>query len=131
MRYTGKRYEVRLTWKDNVALENNYAVAKAQLMSLQSRLSIDETLRLKYQETLQTHLEKSNVKPVVFSEPQPERVCLITQCVIRKSLGNRRVANAASSFRGQSLKDNRLSGPDLLQNLFFFNSDSANDQSLL
>ena len=30
----------------------------------------------------------------------------------------RRVANAASSFRGQSLNDNRLSGPDLLQNLF-------------
>ena len=42
MRHTGEQYEVGLLWRDNVELENNYAVAKAQFKSLQSRLSKDE-----------------------------------------------------------------------------------------
>ena len=59
MRHTGERYEFGLTWKENVELQDNYPVAKAQLKSLHSRLSKDETLRIKYQETLQkTDLEK-------------------------------------------------------------------------
>ena len=121
MRHTGERYEVGLTWKENVELQNNYPVAKAQLKSLHSRLSKDETLRIKYQETLQTDLEKGYVKPVVFTEPQPETVWYLPHhpvCNPKKPGKVRRVANAASSFRGQSLNDNLLSGPDLLQNLF-------------
>ena len=31
MRHTGERYEVGLTWKEKVELQNNYPVAKAQL----------------------------------------------------------------------------------------------------
>ena len=84
-------------------------------------MSKDETLRIKYQETLQTDLEKGYVKPVVFTEPQPETVWYLPHhpvCNPKKPGKVRRVANAASSFRGQSLNDNLLSGPDLLQNLF-------------
>ena len=119
MRHTGERYEVGLTWRENV--ENNYALVKAQLKQLHSRLSKDETLRIKYQETLQTDLEKRYVKPVVFTEPQPETVWYLPHhpvCNPKKHGKVRRVANAASSFRGHSLNDNLLSGPDLLQNLF-------------
>ena len=58
MRHIGERYEVGLTWKENVELQNNYPVPKAQLKSLESRLSKVEFLRIKYHETLQTDLEK-------------------------------------------------------------------------
>ena len=102
-------------------MQNNYPVAKAQLKSLHSRLSKNETLRIKYQETLQTDLENGYVKPVAFTEPQPETVWYLPHhpvCNPKKPGKIQRVANAASSFRGQSLNDNLLSGPDLLQNLF-------------
>ena len=67
------------------------------------------------------HWEKRYVKPVVFTEPQPEAVWYLSHhpvCNAKKPGKVRRVANAASSFRGQSPNDNLLSGPDLLQNLF-------------
>ena len=121
MTHTGERYEVGLTWKANVKIENNYAVAKAQLKSLQSRLSKDNALETKYQETLQSDLEKGYVKPVVFTEPQPEKIWYLPHhpvCNPKKPGKVRRVANAAASYRGQSLNDNLLSGPDLLQNMF-------------
>ena len=74
MRHTWERNEVGLTWKENVELLNNYLVAKAQLKLLESRLSKDETWRNKYQKKLQTDFEKGYVKPVAFTEPQPETV---------------------------------------------------------
>ena len=98
MRHAGERYEVGLTRKENVQLRNNYPVAKTQLESLQSK---DETLRFKYQETWQTDLEKGYVKPVVFTEPQPETVCYLPHppvCNPKKPGKVRRVASAASSF---------------------------------
>ena len=121
MRHTGERYVVGLTWKKNVELQNSYPVAKAQLKSLQSGLSKDETWLIKYQETMQTELEKGYAIPVVFTELQPETVWYLPHhpvCKQKKHGKVRCVANAASSFRGKSLNANLLSGPDLLQNLF-------------
>ena len=92
------------------------------MKSLQSRLSKDETLGIKYQETLQTDLEKGYVKPVVFTEPQPEPVWYLPHhqvCNTKKPGKDRRVANAASVFRGQPVHDHLWSGLDLLQKLFF------------
>ena len=51
VRHTGQRYEVGLTWKENVEWQINYQLAKAQF-KLQSRSSKDETVQIKYQEKL-------------------------------------------------------------------------------
>ena len=72
IRHNGTRYEIGLLWKNNVQLQNNYPVAKAQLSSLQRRLSKDHQLSVLYDATLQTDIEKGYVKPVVFENPQPE-----------------------------------------------------------
>ena len=74
IRHNGTRYEIGLLWKNNVQLQNNYPVAKAQLSSLQRRLSKDHQLSVLYDATLQTDIEKGYVKPVVFENPQPERI---------------------------------------------------------
>ena len=107
-------------WKNNVQLQNNYPVAKAQLSSLQHRLSKDHQLSVLYDATLQTDIEKVYVKPVVFESPQPERIWYLPQhlvCNPNKPGKVGRVANAASIFKGQSLNTNLLSGPDLINNL--------------
>ena len=120
IRYNGTRYEIGLLWKNNVHLQNNYPVAKAQLSSLQRRLSKDHQLSVQYNPTLQTDIEKRFVKPVVFENPQPERIWYLPHHPVynpNKPGKVGRVANAASILKGQSLNTNLLSGPDLTNNL--------------
>ena len=120
IRHNGTRNEIGLLWKNNVQLQNNYPVAKAQLSSLQRQLSKDYQLSVLYDATLQTDIEKSYVKPVVFENPHPERIWYLPHhrvCNANKPGKVRRVANAASIFKGRSLNTNLLSGPDLINNL--------------
>ena len=72
--HIGDRYEIGLLWKQDSKLENNYPVAKAQLDSLQRRLNKDNELKQLYEKTLETDLEKGYVKPVIFSNPAPEKI---------------------------------------------------------
>ena len=118
--HIGDRYEIGLLWKQDSKLENNYPVAKAQLDSLQRRLNKDIELKQLYEKTLETDLEKGYVKPVTFSNPAPEKIWYLPHHPVtnpNKPGRVRRVANAASVFKKQSLNKNLLSGPDLLNNL--------------
>ena len=118
--HIGDRYENGLLWKQDSKLENNYPVAKAQLDSLQRRLNKDIELKQLYEKTLDTDLEKGYVKPVTFSNPAPEKIWYLPHHPVtnpNKPGKVRRVANAASVFKKQSLNKNLLSGPDLLNNL--------------
>ena len=118
--HIGDRYEIGLHWKQDSKLENNYPVAKAQLDSLPRRLNKDIELKQLYEKTLETDLEKGYVKPVTFTYPLPEKIWYLTHHPVNnpnKPGKVRRVANAASAFRKQSLNKNFLSGPDLLNNL--------------
>ena len=45
VRRTGQRYEIVLLWREKVALENNYFIAKAQVHSLDKKLQNDKTLK--------------------------------------------------------------------------------------
>ena len=120
IRRNGTRYEIGLLWKNNVQFEYNYPVAKAQLSSLQRRLSKDHHLSVLYDATLQTDIEKGYVKSVVFENLQPERIWYLPHhpvCNPKKPGKVKRVANAASIFKGQSLNTNLLSGPDPINNL--------------
>ena len=87
---------------------------------MQRWLFKDYQLSVLYDATLQTDIEKGYVKPLVFENPQPERIWYLPHhpvCKPNKPGKVRRVANAASIFKGQSLNTNLLSGHDLMKNL--------------
>ncbi|XP_075264413.1 uncharacterized protein LOC142356371 [Convolutriloba macropyga] len=118
--HIGDRYEIGLLWKEDSKLENNYPVAKAQLDSLQRRLNKDIEMKQLFEKSLETDLEKGYVKPVTFLNPAPEKIWYLPHYPVtnpNKPGKVRRVANAASVFKKQSLNKNLLSGPDLLNNL--------------
>ena len=97
-------------------MENNYPVAKAQLDSLKRRLNKDFELKQLYEKTLETDLKNAYVKSVTFSNPAPEKIWYLPHHPVtnpNKPRKVRRVANAASVFKKQSLNKNLLSGPDL------------------
>ena len=116
VRHKGERYEIGLFWKEKVILENNYPVAKSQIQSLEKKLSKDQLLKEMYQKTLDTDIEKGYVKPVIFSSIAPSRVWYLPHHPVtnpNKPGKVRRVSNAASVFKRNSLNSNLLTGPDL------------------
>ncbi|XP_075261127.1 uncharacterized protein LOC142352857 [Convolutriloba macropyga] len=73
-----------------------------------------------YQKTLDTDIEKGYVKPVIFSSIAPSRVWYLPHHPVtnpNKPGKVRRVSNAASVFKGNSLNSNLLTGPVLINNL--------------
>ena len=104
-------------------LPNNFYSALGQLKSLERRLQKDETLKKRYQETIDTDVNAGYVQKVdqaelnetkdklqwylphhpVINPHKPEKV--------------RRVCIAAAKYQGVALNDKLLSGPDLLQSL--------------
>ena len=118
--HNGERYEIKLPWKSEIKLENNFYSALNQVKSLNTRLQRKPLLQEKYNKTLLTDLEKNYVKPVEMQDPQPDRIWYLPHHPvenINKPGKVRRVANSASKCRGQSLNSNLLTGPDLLNNL--------------
>ena len=117
------RYEVGLLWADNKVIPNNYVFAYTQLCSLERRLEKNRDLKKRYEATIKVDLENEHVRRLedeelsssgsdpqwyvphhpVINPKKPEKV--------------RRVCNAASKFKGVSLNDKIVAGPDLLQNL--------------
>ena len=54
-RFNGERYEVGILWReDEVKLPNHFYSAMGQLKSLERHLQKDETLKKRYQETIDT-----------------------------------------------------------------------------
>ena len=101
--HNGTRYEIGLLLKNNVQLQKNHPVSKAQLSSLQRRLSKYHQFSVLYDATLQTDIKKCYVKPVVFENPQQERIWYIPHhpvCNPNKPGQVRRVASADSIFKG-------------------------------
>ena len=73
-----------------------------------------------YQKTLDADIEKGYVKSVTFSDTTPDRVWYLPHYPVtnpNKPGKVRRVSNAASTFKRNSLNSNLLTGPDLLNNL--------------
>ena len=104
-------------------LPNNFYSAMGQLKSLEWRLQKDETLKKRYQETIDRDVNAGYVRKIdktelnetknklqwylphhpVINPHKPEKV--------------RRVCNAAAKYQGVALNDKLLPGPDLLQSL--------------
>ena len=118
------RYEVGLPWaEDNPRIENNYFSAHSQFCSLERRLEKDLSLKARYRDTIKVDLENEYVRKLdeeELGETKDETQWYVPHHPVinpHKPEKVRRVCNAAAKFRGTSLNDMLLTGPDLLQNL--------------
>ena len=123
-RFIGERYEVGLLWQEEeVKLPNNFYSAMRQLKSLKQCLQKEETLRKRYQETIDTDVNAGYVLKVDQTELNETRNRLQwylphhSVINLHKTEKVRRVCNAAAKYQGVALNDKLLSGPDLLQSL--------------
>ena len=123
-KHTGERYEVGLLWAtDQQDIPNNYVSAASQLTSLERRLSKNEDLRKRYEETIHVdvangHVRKLNKEELRETAMEPQWYTPHHPVINpHKPEKVRRVCNAAAKYKGFSLNDKLLTGPDLLQNL--------------
>ena len=123
-KHNGERYEVGFLWADdNPNLPNNYYSAYQQFLLMERRLSKDPELKEAYKATIEKDLENHFVRKLeqekVVSTANDMQWYLPHHPVKHphKPGKVRRVCNAASKFKGVSLNDKLLSGPDLLRNL--------------
>ena len=118
--HDGDRYKINLLWKNEMNLPNNYPIAKTQLLSLHKWLRKNpETMQP--EKLLITDKENNYVKPVTFQYPQRELLWYLPHHPVTnpsKPRKVRRVANAASTYKGVSLNSCLETGPDLLNNMF-------------
>ena len=114
--HNGERYEIGLPWKSSATLPNNYFAAVNQARSLEKRLKDKPITLQKYKETLTGDLALNYVEPVT----PPDKIWYLPTHPVEnpnKTGKIRRVANAASKFKGCSLSTCLLTGPDLLADL--------------
>ena len=119
-RHNDELYEIGLPWKTDANLPNNYYAALNRVRSLEKRLTRNPELKQKFDETLTTDLQKQYVTPVVLQNPPPENIWYLPTHPVEnpnKPGKVRRVANAASEYKNESLNSNLLAGRDLLANL--------------
>ena len=119
-RHNGERYEIGLPWKSSATLPNNYFAAVSQARSLEKRLKDKPITLQKYKETLTKDLALNYVEPVTKQHPPPDKIWYLPTHPVEnpnKPGKIRRVANAASKFKGCSLNTCLLTGHDLLADL--------------
>ena len=126
-RFNGERYEVGLLWReDEVKLPNNFYSGMGQLRSLERRLHNDETLKKRYQETIDTDVNAGYVRKVDLAELNETKDKLQWYLPHHPVINShkpekvRRLCNAAAKYQSVALNDKLLSGPDLLQRLIGF-----------
>ena len=67
--FNGERFEIGLLWRnDEVKLPNKFYSVMGQLKSLERRLQKDETLKKRYQETIDTDVNAGYVRKVDEAE---------------------------------------------------------------
>ena len=118
-KHNGYRYEVGLLWADDSpSLPNNYYFAYQQFLSKEKRLGKDPELKAAYKATIEKDLENLFVRKLeqegVESTENDMQWYLPHHPVKHphKPGKVRRVCNTASKFKGVSLSDKLLSGPD-------------------
>ena len=119
----GERHEVGMLWSEpEPNLPNNYSSALDQLYSLGRRLERDPNLKILYQQSIDTDVEKGFVKILDESEVKGtfgKEWYLPHHPVLNPNKPGKigRVCNAASKYKEVCLNDKLLEGLDLLHGL--------------
>ena len=122
-KHDGERYEVGMLWsEDHAELPNNFGAAMGQFMSLETRLNKDSGLKAAYKESISKDLQKGYVRRVPVAEQMKTKDLrqwyLPHHPVVSPHKEKvRRVLNGAAKYKGASLNNELLIGPDLLNNL--------------
>ena len=109
--------------KEELKMANKFYSPMGQLKSLEQRLQKDETLRKRYQETIDTDVNNGYVRKVDQTEFYETRNRLQWYSPhhpvinLYKPEKVRKVCNAAAKYQGVALNDKLLSGPDRLTSL--------------
>ena len=119
IRFVDNRYEVRLLWKPNAELPNNFAAALQQYKRSKQRLMHDPVTHDLNSATIEKDLRCGYIHRTPHDEVpstgwlQPEHGVLHSN----KPGKLRRVSNARAKYKGVCLNDMLLTGTDLLANL--------------
>ena len=117
------RYETGMLWKeDQVKFPDNKAMAMKRLQATENSLKRRPELADAYRTTLQSYIQQGHAKKLTAEEaaqPNDRRWFLPHHGVTNPNKPGkvRVVFDAAASFRGTSLNDKLLTGPDLLKSL--------------
>ncbi|XP_033110915.1 uncharacterized protein LOC117111970, partial [Anneissia japonica] len=115
-----KHYELGLLWKyDSHPLPCNKPMAESRLASLKRKLDRDDDLKSKYVETVETYISKGHAEPVVGQKGVEGNVWYLPHHPVNHPRKNkvRVVFDCAAKWRGVSLNDNLLKGPEVISNL--------------
>ena len=117
-------YQVGLPWRYNSpCLPNNRSLAEKRLQLLQRRLKKDENLRLKYRKVIDDYIAKDHARKIPETEIVPREnkpVWYLPHHPVmsaRKPGKTRVVFDCSARFKGTSLNEQLLSGPDLTNSL--------------
>ena len=116
------RYETGLLWKnDDVSLPDNRSAALQRLKNTERSLRKNEQKAKEYGDVLMGYVAKGHAKiltPAEVAEKNKRQWILPHHGVVNPSKDKMRIVfDAAAAYRGVSLNDCLMSGPDLLQNL--------------
>ncbi|XP_028413990.1 uncharacterized protein LOC114536852 [Dendronephthya gigantea] len=120
-KYTGERYEVGMLWRcENPVLPYNRVLAETSFRNLEKKFQKDPELATAYTNIIHGYLEKGYARKLSSDETKskPEKVWYLPHHSVQAKHKKLRVVfNAAAKFRGTSLNDQLVTGPDLLNNL--------------
>jgi hypothetical protein len=123
-RFIEGHYEVPMLWKNSsCVLPNNRVAAEKRFTTLTKKLSRDSELESRYSSVMQGYINKGYARKM-----NPDEIDNITErtwylphhSVInpKKPAKVRVVFDAAATYKGTSLNNSLLTGPDLLNSLF-------------
>ena len=121
MKLSNGHYEIGLPWKNNPPCrENNKSQAESRLQPLKRRLQRDEILRKKFKDFMDDLLRKNYAEKVTSSDLSLKDTWYLQHHPVfhpQKPGKVRVVFDCSAKYRGTSLNDQLLQGPDLTNSL--------------
>ncbi|KAG7511271.1 hypothetical protein JOB18_045843 [Solea senegalensis] len=112
-------YEMPLPFKERPHLPDNRQMAAVRLQSLKNKLSKDQRYKEQYVKFMSEVIEKGDAEEVYSDAKEGERWYIPHHGIYHPQKPDklRVVFDASAKYKGNSLNDHLLSGPDLLNNL--------------
>ncbi|XP_071947928.1 uncharacterized protein [Antedon mediterranea] len=112
-------YQLGLLWKDvNCSLPSNKLLAETRLSSLKRKLEKNKDLLHEYAKTVDGYIEKGYAEPVFTEGPSGKTWHLPHHPVVHPQKGKLRVVfDCAAKWRGISLNECLMKGPDTINSL--------------